>query len=127
LGCFFYDQESVVVVVDTKQNEDEKIAAKVDEKSEESIVEDKESIVLEDNYPTDAISRLDRGNITGISTGTRRNKERHTRENHTDSLMSVMMDRKLTERFEQMAEAQWEQRLQQVTNDAEVVSKQVDR
>jgi ribosomal protein S17 len=41
--------------------------------------------------------------------------------------MSDMMDRKLTEQFDEQMEAQWEQRLQQVTNDAEVVSKQADR
>ena len=55
------DKVSVVVVVavDTKQREDEKIAAKADEKSEESTVKDKESIIVEDNDPIDAISRLE--------------------------------------------------------------------
>ena len=41
--------------------------------------------------------------------------------------MSDTMNRKLTEWFDEQMEAQWEQRLQQVTNDAEVVSKQMYR
>ena len=41
--------------------------------------------------------------------------------------MSDMMDRKLTEWFDEQLEAQWEQRLQQVTNDTEVVSTQMNR
>ena len=95
------DEISVVVVVveaaDTKQKEDEKIAAKADEKPEESTVKDKESTV-EDNDPTDAISRLleatakeylqeEQEEIKSLVLG----------ENQQDSLMSDMMDRKLIE------------------------------
>ena len=98
----------------------------MDEKPEESTVKDKESTV-EDNDPTDAISRLleataqeclqeEQEEIKSLVLG----------ENQPDSLMSDMMDRNLTEWFDEQMEAQWEQRLQQVTNDAEVVSKQTD-
>ena len=93
------DEVSVVVVVavNTRQKEDEKIAAKVDEKSEESTVKDKESTV-EDKDPTDAISRLleataqeylqeEQEEIKSLVLG----------ENQQDSLMSDMMDRKLIE------------------------------
>ena len=94
------DEISVVVVVvvaaDTKQKEDEKIAAKADEKSEESTVKDKESTV-EDNDPTDAISRLEATAQEYLQEEQEEIKSLVLGENQPDSLMSDMMDRNLTE------------------------------
>ena len=94
------DEISVVVVVveaaDTKQKEDEKIAAKADEKSEESTVKDKESTV-EDNDPTDAISRLEATAQEYLQEEQEEIKSLVLGENQQDSLMSDMMDRKLIE------------------------------
>ena len=86
----------VVVVVDTKQKEDERIAAKEDEKSEESTVKDKESTV-EDNDPTDAISRLEATAQEYLQEEQEEIKSLVLGENQPDSLMSDMMDRKLKE------------------------------
>jgi geranylgeranyl pyrophosphate synthase len=92
------DEESVVVAVavDTKQKEDEKIAAKVDEKREESTVKDKESTV-EDNDPTDAISRLETTAQEYLQEEQEEIKSLVLGENQPDSLMSDMMNRNLTE------------------------------
>ena len=92
------DEVSVVVVVavDTKQKEDEKIAAKADEKPEESTVKDKESTV-EDNDPTDAISRLEATAQEYLQEEQEEIKSLVLGENQPDSLMSDMMDRNLTE------------------------------
>ncbi|OEU13147.1 hypothetical protein FRACYDRAFT_242859 [Fragilariopsis cylindrus CCMP1102] len=92
------DEESVVVAVavDTKQKEDEKIAAKVDEKREESTVKDKESTV-EDNDPIDAISRLEATAQECLQEEQEEIKSLVLGEYQPDSLMSDMMDRNLTE------------------------------
>ena len=93
------DEESVAVAVavDTKQKEDEKIAAKVDEKREESTVKDKESIIVEDNDPIDAISRLEATAQECLQEEQEEIKSLVLGENQQDSLMSDMMDRKLIE------------------------------
>jgi len=92
---------------------------------EERVVETIET-VEEAEDEDDAISRL------GLMEQELLQEQEETKsevlgENNTDSHINDMIERKLTKRFDRRMETEWKQKLDQVTEDAAIISRKADR